>query len=83
MKQLNHLNLEQKKSLKQIINRMERITLIKFRTTMLKLSLCDYSKAYVLVQGTVTVVGQGANAAATSGDRNDKELIFKLCTIYH
>ena len=50
---------------------------------MLKLSLCDYSKAYVLVQGTVTVVGQGANAAATSGDRNDKELIFKLCTIYH
>ena len=31
---------------------------IKFKTIMLKSSLCDYSDAYVFVKGTVTVVGQ-------------------------
>ena len=28
---------------------------IKFKTTMLKSSLCDYSNAYTLVKGTITV----------------------------
>ena len=28
---------------------------IKFKTTMLKYSLCDYSDAYILVRGTITV----------------------------
>ena len=28
---------------------------IKFKTTMLKSSLCDYSDAYILVKGTITV----------------------------
>ena len=27
----------------------------KFKTSMLKSSLCDYSDAYVLVKGTITV----------------------------
>ena len=31
---------------------------IKFKTTMLKSSLCDYSDAYILVKGTVTVIQQ-------------------------
>ena len=30
---------------------------------MLKSSLCDYSDVYVLVKGTITVVGQLANDA--------------------
>ena len=29
---------------------------IKFKTTMLKSSLCDYSDAYILVKGTITVL---------------------------
>ena len=31
---------------------------IKFKTTMLKSSLCDYSDAYILVKGKITIAGQ-------------------------
>ena len=35
---------------------------IKFKTTMLKPSLCDYSDAYILVKGKITIAGaQNAN----------------------
>ena len=50
---------------------------IKFKTTMLKSSLCDYSDAYILVKGTISVnntVTQGAAANNT-----DKKVIFKNC----
>ena len=30
---------------------------IKFKTTMLKSSLCHYSYAYILVEGTITITG--------------------------
>ena len=50
---------------------------IKFKTTMLKSSLCDYSDAYILVKGTITV----NNTAAADGDANNtnKKVIFKNC----
>ena len=50
---------------------------IKFKTTMLKSSLCDYSDAYVHVKGTITV----NNTAATDADANNtnKKVIFKNC----
>ena len=41
---------------------------IKFETSMLKSSLCDYSDAYIVVKGTISVV----NTA-------DAEVIFKNC----
>ena len=41
---------------------------IKFKTTMLTLSLCDYSNAYILVKGTITITGFGDNAAARKAD---------------
>ena len=37
---------------------------IKFKTTMLKSSLCDYSGAYILVKGKITIIGGGDDAAA-------------------
>ena len=39
---------------------------IRFKTTMLKSSLCNYSDAYILVKGkiTFTEAGVGADAAA-------------------
>ena len=37
---------------------------IKFKTTMLKSSLCDYSDAYILVKGRITITGAGNDAAA-------------------
>ena len=52
---------------------------IKFKTTMLKSSLCDYSDAYILVKGTITVTGAGADAAARQADERDKGVTFKNC----
>ena len=50
---------------------------IKFKTTMLKSSLCDYSDAYVLVKGTITV----NNTVAADADANNtnKKVIFENC----
>ena len=52
---------------------------IKFKTTMLKSGLCDYSDAYILVKGTTTVNGRGADAAARQADERDKGVAFKNC----
>ena len=46
---------------------------------MLKSSLCDYSDAYILVKGTITITGAGADAAAGQADERDKSLAFKNC----
>ena len=58
------------------------ISQIKFKTTMLKLSLCDYSDACRLVKGTITLVAEGAEAAAIEADENNKQAIFKDCAIF-
>ena len=52
---------------------------IKFKTTMLKSSLCDYSDAYFLVKGTITINGIGADAAARRADEREKRVAFKNC----
>ena len=50
---------------------------IKFKTAMLKSSLCDYSDAYILVKGTISVNNTAAAGAAVNND--DKKVIFKNC----
>ena len=52
---------------------------IKFKTIMLKSSLCDYSNAYILVKGKITITGAGADAAARQADERDKAVAFKNC----
>ena len=52
---------------------------IKFKTTMLKSSLCDYSDAYILVKGRITIRGEGDNVAARQADERDKDVAFKNC----
>ena len=52
---------------------------IKFKTTMLKSSLCDYSDAYILVKGTITITGAGDDAAARQADERNKGVVFKNC----
>ena len=49
---------------------------IKFKTTILKSSLCDYGDAYILVTVTVN------NTAAEGADANNtnKKVIFKNCS---
>ena len=48
------------------------ILIVKFTTTMLKSSLCDYSDAYFLFKGTVTVNNAAATAAATDNTNKKK-----------
>ena len=50
---------------------------IKFKTTMLKSSLCDYSDAYILVKGTISVNNTAAADAAVNN--TNKKVIFKNC----
>ena len=52
---------------------------IRFKKTMLKSSLCDYSDAYILVKEKITVTGPGADAAARQVDERDKGVAFKNC----
>ena len=52
---------------------------IKFKTAMLKSSLCDYSDAYILVKGRIRIAGAGADLAARRADERDKGVAFKNC----
>ena len=56
-----------------MLTQVERITLSKFKTSMLKSSLCDYSDAYILVSGTIRVVSQ----ARSNSNNVNKEVVFK------
>ena len=50
---------------------------IRFKTAMLRSSLCDYSDAYILVEGNISVNNTaGADAVANN---TDKKVIFKNC----
>ena len=51
---------------------------VKFKTTMLKSSLCDYSDAYILVKGTISA-NNTAVAGAAANNNNNKKVIFKNC----
>ena len=50
---------------------------IKFKTTMLKSSLCDYSDAYILTKGNITV--DNTTAACADANNVDKKVIFENC----
>ena len=50
---------------------------IKFKTSMLKSSLCDYSDTYILVKGTTSIAEQEGD----NPNNNNKEVVvFKDCT---
>ena len=48
--------------------------ILKFMTTLLKSSLCDYNYAYIFVKETKTVNAAGPNAKAITADRNNKQI---------
>ena len=50
---------------------------IKFKAIMLKSSLCDYSDAYILVKGTISVTNTAA--AGVAANNINKKVIFKKC----
>ena len=51
---------------------------IRFKTPMLRSNLFDYSDAYILVKGTITVTAPGANNGANNiRDKKNRPLILK------
>ena len=52
---------------------------IKFQTTLLRFNLCDYVDAYILANGTITIIGTGNDDATKWADERDKSVIFKNC----
>ena len=56
---------------------------IKFKTIMLKSSLYDYSDAYILVKGKITITGAGDDAVARQAGERDKGTAFQnVCSIH-
>ena len=52
---------------------------IKFKTSIIRPNLCDYSDSYIHVKGTITVPNTG-NAAAPNNI--DKKVICKICVSF-
>ena len=51
---------------------------IRFKTPMLRSNLCDYSDAYILVKGTITVTAPGVNNNANNiRDKRNRPLTLK------
>ena len=51
---------------------------IRFKTPLLRSNLCDYSYAYILVKGTITVTAPGVNNNADNiRDKRNRPLILK------
>ena len=50
---------------------------IRFKTAMLRSSLCGYSDAYILVKGNITVNNTATDSAAANN--TNKTVIFKNC----
>ena len=53
---------------------------IRFTTSVLKSSLCDYSDAYILVSGKITIIRAGDTDAKKRTKEINKDVIFKNCT---
>ena len=49
---------------------------IRFKTAMLKSSLCDYADAYILVEGIITITEARDDAVARQTDERNKGVIF-------
>ena len=52
---------------------------IKFKTSMLRSILCDYSDAYILVKRNISVNNTAAADADTDANNTGKKVIFKNC----
>ena len=51
---------------------------IRFKTPMLRSNLCDYSDAYILGKGTITVTAPGDNNGANNiRDKRNRPVILK------
>ena len=49
---------------------------VRFKTPMLRSDLCDYSDAYILVNGTITVTAPGVINANNIRDKKKIDLLY-------
>ena len=56
---------------------IKQIIKLRLKTSMLNSSLCDYSDAYILVSGTITIAGLGRDHTAKQVDEIENTVIFK------
>ena len=53
---------------------------IKFKTTMLKSSLCNYSDAYIFVKGTISIANTTVIPAAANTIKNGNiQKLYPIC----
>ena len=52
---------------------------IKLKTTILRPNLCDYADAYILVKGTIIIIGVENDDAAKRLDERNKGVVLKNC----
>ena len=52
---------------------------IRFKSNTIRLSLCDYSDAYILVKGTITVPNMAAAGKAVNN--TNKNVILKIVSL--
>ena len=52
---------------------------IRFKTAILRSSLCDYGHAYIPVKENILVNNTAAAAAAAAANNTNKKVIFKNC----
>ena len=53
---------------------------IRFKDSILRTSICDYSDGYILVKGTITVLN--TEAAGADANNTNKKVIFKNCALF-
>ena len=70
IQQINHLNLEQEIYAESRGAYSDNDNNVKFKTTMIRLSLYDYRDGYILVIGTITVPNTAAEDAAVNNTNN-------------
>ena len=77
-KQLSKFVTEEYVEVKRLSNTYNEHKSIRFKTLMLKSNLCDYSDAYILVKGTITVTAPGVNNNENNiRDKRNRPLILK------
>ena len=77
-KQLSKFVTREYVEVKSLSNTYNENKSIRFKTPMLRSNLCDYSDAYILVKGTITVMAPGVhNNANNIRDKRNRPLILK------
>ena len=79
---INHLNLTQKNWVEINSDSGGTYNIHGFETWMLKSSLCDYSDAYILFKGTITIIRTGVGAIARQAGEGNEEVTFENCAAF-